>query len=273
MMRVEQTQIIRPLRRTGRMGGITLIELLLVLAMSTVLAAALTFALGSAIKLQEANEAQQANYSRTHAMEQELERTLEGARLNLSASNPATGSTVTTSSAPTSYFQGLSDGGSSEEGSDRLTFTTTAPGVPVAAMDDTSDFETQQETRGPIGGLSEISIGMTPVGDAGENTGLFERIQRPSDSDPTQGGFESDLDPDIASIGFEFWDGTQWQTSWDTTQMTPPRLPEAVQVTYTIRNEAGSPEHQFVIPIFASDVTPNNPVSSGTSSSAGATTP
>ena len=68
------------------------------------------------------------------------------------------------------------------------------------------------------------------------------------------------LGPDIAGIGFQFWDGQQWQDTWDTTTMTPPRLPQAVQVTYRLKSEPNGPVHLFVAPVPASDVNALNPV-------------
>ena len=145
-----------------------------------------------------------------------------------------------------------------------MTFTTTSPAPPQRALDNsTDDFETQQTANGPVGGLAEISLGMTPIGNAGDKTGLFERVQRPSDGDPTQGGNESVLSADITSIGFQFWDGQQWLDTWDTTKMTPPRLPQSVQVTYKLKSEPNGITHLFVAPIPSSDVTPSNPVAAG----------
>ena len=162
----------------------------------------------------------------------------------------------------TTYFQGVDDGASSDLGCDRVTFTTTAPGIPMTSLNSVDDFETQQDSIGPVGGLAEVSFGINPVGDAGDKTGLFERIQRPSDSDPTQGGLESVLDPDIDSIGFQFWDGNEWIQSWDTTTGTR-RLPQAVQVSYTIKGATDTTPRMFVVPIAASDVTSQDPYTSG----------
>jgi len=64
------------------------------------------------------------------------------------------------------------------------------PNEPFPVTNTTDDFETQQTLYGPVGGVSEISLSTTAVGDAGSHTGLFERRQTPSDGDPTQGGTE-----------------------------------------------------------------------------------
>jgi Tfp pilus assembly protein PilE len=243
-----------PRKRGGsrRRGGIALVELLIALAMTAILAVAISYAFGAEMTVQRSYETRRANQDQTDMMEREITRLLYGARLGTSATDT------------TGFFQGVNDSGSTDAGCDRITMTTTAPGIPMASQVDTTDFSTQQETRGPVGGLAEVSLGTTAVGDAGSNTGLFERMQRPSDTDPTQGGMEWVLDSQVATMGFEFWDGLEWVDTWDTTTMTPARLPEAVQVTYTLKNESGNPQHLFVVPIEASDVTPTNPVTGGT---------
>jgi hypothetical protein len=245
----------------------TLVELLIVMAMTVVIAGALSVAFGAEVSLQRSQEAARAEADRSDLVERTITRLLAGARLSASATAPttaATGAAAASAAAtpPITYFQGLSDGGATELGSDRITFTTTAPTVPMKSIDSQDDFETQQTDNGPVGGLAEVSLGMVAVGDPGDKTGLFERVQRPSDGDPTQGGMESVLGPDIASIGFQFWDGQQWLDTWDTTTMTPVRLPEAVQVTYRLKSEPNGPVHLFVAPIPASDVTALDPVTS-----------
>ena len=239
--------------RASRRSGLTLIELLLVLVMTVLLVTALTFAFSAEINMQRLTNSRQTQTDHSNSMERQITQYLEGARL----------SAVTTDT--TSYFQGTNDGAGSDLGCDRITFTTTSPGIPMVSMKNTEDdFETQHAANGPVGGLTEISLGTSPVGDAGDQVGLFQRLQHPSDSDPTQGGFESVLDPDIASIGFQFWDGLEWVQTWDTTAGSR-RLPQAVQVSYTLKNTTSNTPNVFVVPILASDVTAQNPYTGGQS--------
>ena len=116
-----------------------------------------------------------------------------------------------------------------------------------------------------MGGPVEVSISTTAVGNpTGNNqSGLFERVQRPSDADATQGGTESLLTPDVDSIGFQFWDGAEWLTSWDTTSTTTGqlnRLPAAVEVTYVLKSDPTKTQKTFIVMIPESDVTALNPV-------------
>ena len=251
------------LRNRKRQAGLTLVELLLVMVMTVFLAGAISFAFSAQINMQRRHEAQRADMDRTDAMEREITRLLRGAMLSASTTDT------------TSYFQGVSDSGGSDLGCDRITFTTSAPGVPAAALNSQDDFETQQAARGPLGGLSEVSLGTTPIGNAGDKSGLFERLQRPSDADPTQGGMESVLSPQIDSIGFQFYDGTQFISTWDTTTGAR-RLPAAVQVSYKLKDDTDNTVRTFVVAIPASDVTSSNPysaTSTTTSATGGATMP
>lgn len=254
-----------------RQRGLTLIELLVVMVITAILASAIGHAFTAELTLQRVQESRRAQTDRSEALEREITRLLQGAKLSAGTATPVTPTTPAAATAAitaaagtaatetTTYFWGLAENGANDLGCDRLTFTTTAPAIPMAALGSTDDFETQQQARGPVGGLAEVSLSTTPVGDAGGRTGLFERIQRPSDSDPSQGGTETDLDFQVARIGFQFWDGLEWVTTWSMT--SPPRLPAAVRVSYTLAGAPSTDIHVFVVPIPASDVDSDQPVS------------
>lgn len=163
-----------------------------------------------------------------------------------------------------SYFIGSVGNGTdaqSVQGSgnaDTLTFTVSGMRIPGSTMDDQDDFETQNQDHGPQGGIGEIGISPTALGDSSGQSGLFYREQRPADGDPTQGGYESLMEPDVETIQFEFFDGLDWQTTWDTRTMTTARLPSAIRVTYHLTGE--SDDRVLVVQVPASDVTPANPV-------------
>ncbi|MBV9852675.1 MAG: prepilin-type N-terminal cleavage/methylation domain-containing protein [Armatimonadetes bacterium] len=258
-----------PLRGGSRrlQAGLTLIELLVVMVMTALLASALGYAFTATLTVQRLQDERRAGRDRTDATEREITRLLQGARLAdaPAPAAPGTGTPGTASGGTadvTTYFIGTNDRGAVTQGCSRLTFTTTAPGVPLASLSSTDPFEDQQRSQGPVGGLAEVSLGTDPVGDAGGRAGLFERLQRPGDGDPTQGGTESVLDPQVAAIGFQFWDGVEWLTTWDTAS-GPRRLPAAVEVTYTLRDDPDNTAHFFVVPLPASDVTAQNPAAPG----------
>ncbi|HWD37547.1 MAG TPA: prepilin-type N-terminal cleavage/methylation domain-containing protein [Fimbriimonas sp.] len=139
----------------------------------------------------------------------------------------------------------------------------TATGLPLAPayLASNDDFETQNQNFGPQGGPTEVEISQSPVGSSATGkTGLFLRTQVPADNDPTQGGSEQLITPNLSQIGFEFFDGAQWAQSWDSRLQTPApgRLPAAVRVTYRFTGDTY--DHVFVVRIPASDVTYQDPV-------------
>ncbi len=255
-------------------AGFTLIELLIVLAITALLASAIGYAFSAELTIQRVHEARRGELDRSDATEREITRLLQGAKLVAPPANPGAVSVPAapdTAGSPvpleqTTYFLAATASGASDLGCDRLTFTTTAPAVPLPVLTSTDDFEAQQQSRGPVGGLAEVSLGTDPVGDAGGRSGLFERLQRPADADPMQGGFESLLDPQIARIGFQFWDGQQWISDWQTSD--PPRLPGAVRVRYVLKAHPGE-TRTFVVAIPASDVDEANPLVSGSGAGGG----
>ncbi|HEV2473163.1 MAG TPA: prepilin-type N-terminal cleavage/methylation domain-containing protein [Chthonomonadales bacterium] len=231
--------------------GLTLLELLIALTLMTVLAMALNYAFISGLNMQRAYNQRQASQDQTQALEQHITRWLQGAKL--------TSDTTDT----TSYFLGTEQYGTQTDlGIDRLTFTTTAPGVPMSAQQSTDDFETQQQNNGPVGGVTEISWSTAPVGEAQGKTGLFERYQHPSDGDPSQGGLEHLLSSQVGRIGFEFYNGSAWVNTWDTVN-GQRRLPAAVMVNYTIAGDSSGAVHTLLVSIPASDVDATNPSTNG----------
>lgn len=146
----------------------------------------------------------------------------------------------------TTYFRGDSTTGDSSS-ADRVTFTMCGLRTNGnATTSDNQDFSDRNDKFGPVGGTTEVSLATVPVGEAGDRQGLFVRKQTPADADYTQGGYESLLDPDIASILFEFYDGTAWISTWDT--QVDQRLPSAVRVTYTLTSDPDI-ERSFVVKI------------------------
>jgi prepilin-type N-terminal cleavage/methylation domain-containing protein len=232
-----------------RRSGFTLIELLLAMSLTAMLMTAVVYAYIAGLDMQRTHARRREAGNREEATERTITALLRGAKLAEDVGDRTT------------FFQGIVEG-SGELGCDRLTFTTVAPGVPMAARSSADDFETQQAARGPVGGVAEVSLSTAPIGDAAGKAGLFERMQRPSDGDPAQGGTESDIDSEIDQIGFQFWDGIQWVDTWDTTT-GERRLPAAVKVTIVRNGQASTTGRAFIVPIPATDVDSRNPASSG----------
>ena len=238
-----------PKRR--RVAALTLVELMVAAVIVTILTVAVTYAFVAGLDM-ERNQAHYAlEQDAAGRMERRVTQLLQGAKLSSDATDTAT------------FFVGEAQGGEDQLGSDRLTFTTIAPAVSLAAQASDDDFETQQKTLGPQGGMAEISLGVTAQGDAGNKTGLFERLQRPSDGDYTQGGMESVLEEQVKQIGFQFYNGTAWVGTWDTVNGGEKRLPSAVRVNYILRDDPKETPHAFTVPLPASDVDAQNPSTNG----------
>lgn len=245
-----------------RRRGITLIELLTALVIGAIVAFGLNLAFSTSIRYQTEVKPRREQALQEFAIENRIRRLLEHAYVDSSLDSEHT------------YFIGRNDpSGSSSldsgQASTELMFTVVGDRLPGNALAaDGSTFEDRNARIGPVGGVIERRIGMTPIGDAGNLTGAFLREQTPSDSDPQQGGFESLLDARITSLAFEFWDGTDWQPDWST-ETGERRLPAAIRITYTLEGEEDL-QRTFVVRMPASDITASNPLNSTTG---GTTTP
>ncbi len=127
-----------------------------------------------------------------------------------------------------------------------LVLTTSAVAPPAAYLaTPNQQFEALNVRFGAVSDCAEVALSMVPVGQAGMRQGLFLREQRPADGDPTQGGEESLLNPDLRDIRFEFYDGTTWTDSWDSRNAQKGKLPSAVRVIYLLNTE--TTPHTFLV--------------------------
>lgn len=161
-----------------------------------------------------------------------------------------------------SYFVAADSTGQTTS-ADGLVFTTLSKPISGGYLvSDSIDSEELHTQYGPQGGIAEVSLNVTPVGDpTNDESGLFIRIQNPSDGDPTQGGSEKLLIAGVTSITYELWDGIQWAVTWDTINGGTRRIPSAIRITLNF--EEGDPEYlTFKIP--GSDITAENPLTQAT---------
>lgn len=240
--------------------GVTLIELIVVMAIMITLMVALGYGFTGGLDLQRSTSRRREEYSAIEGVDRRMTRLLQSAFLSATATDSST------------FFIGqMDEGGQADDiGCDRITFTTSSPAIPTASLESADDFETQHKAQGPIGGVSEVSYGMRAIGSPkSAASGLFERIQTPSDGDNTQGGMESLLSSQVQKIGFLFWNGLEWVAEWDTSTAGRRRLPASVKVTYTLSMGGAGGEtiqHVFIVPLFSSDVTSDNPITTTTTS-------
>jgi type II secretory pathway pseudopilin PulG len=260
------------IRAASRRRGVTLVELLVAMGLMIFLmiAVARTYAMG--INYDSRFLADRDKIAKIQLFEDRMNSMIQHAELATSATQTDSffiGSVgnvegVTTNgsvqnSIPSATGGGGSGGGNSYGTADTLIFSASGLRISSSQLVSDDDFETQNTKYGPQGGITEYSIATSPVGQPPNGqTGAFIRMQRPADNDPSQGGNESLLEPDVTMLGFEFWDGAQYDPTWDTRTMTPGRLPAAVRVTYHLQGE--SSDRVFVVMLPNSDVTVLNPV-------------
>ncbi|HEY0866513.1 MAG TPA: type II secretion system protein GspJ [Fimbriimonas sp.] len=231
--------------------GFTLVELLVVIGITGIVTMAATRAYIEGITFDERVRSGRAEAAEIRLFEERITELLRGAYVTTLPDD--------TSSAFIGDM-GQGETGGSGGTANTLTFTTFGGRLSTrflsAPVDE--DFETLNDRFGPQGGLAEVSLSLTPVGQPSvDEDGLYLRIQRPADGDPTQGGYEELLAPGITDVTFEFFNGLAWQENWDTRTMTTRRLPSAVRMIYEREDE---PTRVVVVRLPHSDATPNNPV-------------
>lgn len=237
--------------RTKR--GVSLLELLVVAVMSGIVMLAVARAFSAGVEFQTQVVPERESQLDRQRFEDGIARLIRSAYISEDEIDATT------------YFVALnSSGGTGLSGAasaDTIIFTVLGMPPVSSFLNSTEDFETRNLVYGPQGGAAEVQLGTTPVGDAGDRTGLFLREQRPSDGEPLQGGYEQVFEERVNSMFFEFWNGETWTGEWDTITQGERRLPAAVRVTYDFVGEEYS--RTFVVRIPLSDVTQENPLGFG----------
>ena len=228
----------------NRRRGYTVVEMVVVLAMTAVILAAAFGALANSYGYDERARASRESGANVRRTEDRLRDWLRRAAL----------SSVNTDTA--SYMIGGQAGTESD-----LTFTAAGERLASSYTASNLDFETANERFGPEGGMAEVSLSLTGIGDGASRTGLFLRVQRPADGDPSQGGMQELLDPDVETLSWEFYDGQAWQSQWNTQALGDPRLPSAIRLTYRRRGEDS--DRILTVAVPSSDATATNPVLTG----------
>lgn len=239
-----------------RRRGVTLIELLVAISVLVFIVFGAARAFSAVVSYHNQTAPARERRLAAETFERELAAWLSRAYL---------GTSPTAGVAAERYFVAFDSGtgaGLTAGFPDTLAFTVLGRAVDGAYQDSVAeDFAARNERYGPQGGVVEVGLSMTAVGESATGDGLFRREQRPPDSEPFQGGRERRWRDDITAIGFEFWNGTTWVTEWDTTSDSEPRLPGAVRVTYTMSDETEPRTH--VVRVVLSDVTAENPAGTG----------
>lgn len=225
--------------------GFTLIEMIIALSMSLLIIGTIGSAFQAALQYQRTTPERLNAYQDSFGARKTLESLIQGAFIS-----DDEGDTL-------SYFVAADPTGESTSTNGIVFTTLSRPLEGGYVLSDSIDFEELHEQFGPQGGLSEVSLDLSPVGTTSSGTGLFLRIQTPADGDPTQGGTERLLIPDVTAISYEFWDGIQWLTAWDSINGELRRLPPAIRIT--LEFEEGDPQY-ITLRVPGSDVTADNPI-------------
>lgn len=223
--------------------GLTLVELLVALAISSILVGALVLAHSAGVKFQEATFGSVSRFTQIQRFEDGLRQYFRHAFLSADATDQQ------------SYFVTSASGGNLAN-TDTVTFTTLGRPIPGAAVASQDELPDRVAKYGPQGGPVEVSFSTAVIGDGTEG-GLLLRTQHPSDGDFTQGGRQRTFAAEVTPVVWEFWDGTAWQTQWDTLAQAR-RLPAAVRLTYRWADEES--DRTVVCQLQNSDVTRENPV-------------
>lgn len=191
-------------RRSHR-GGFTLLELILAMAITVVVAAALAAALYIAYKAR-ANAMTAVDTPRATEMAGDI------ISRELSVSQPPTGQLA----------------GPFEGATDTVDFFISGP-----------------EPKDPIqGDIRHIEYAVEADPQAGTNdTVLVRRVWTNLLAQVTPDPVEEVLAHDVTDWQLSYYDGTQWQDTWDSTQHTPNSLPLAVEVTLELKplTDGGAP--------------------------------
>jgi prepilin-type N-terminal cleavage/methylation domain-containing protein len=236
--------------------GFTLLELLVALAMMGLITAGATSAFLAGVRVEQRLRDGMRREERIASFERELESMVGQAYLSTDTTNAASFFIGNSAEGQTT---GIQQGqGTQGQNADELTFTAVGIRPPSYAVESTDDFETSNQRYGPQGGIGEYCLSLQGYDAPSDLQGLFLREEHPADGDPTQGGVQRVMNPDVAELQLEFFDGEAWQPQWDTRTQSTARLPAAVRIHYRLRDE--NDFRVLTVRVQHSDVTPTNPV-------------
>jgi prepilin-type N-terminal cleavage/methylation domain-containing protein len=239
--------------------GYTILEFLVAAAIMALIAATTARAVSASLNFETKLSSSRETAARVDSFETRMRTIISLAHLS---SDAAATNSFFIASAGQPASGGSAQTGTSDGDADSLTFTWIGDRLSGTIVNSDDDFETLNTQLGAQGGVAESTLSTSPFGDSAGKTGLFIRTQRPADGDPTQGGTERLLTADIESTKYEFFDGNDWVTTWDTRTQATKRLPAAVRITYKFTDEQST--RVMVVRIPESDVTTDNPIAAGT---------
>ncbi len=212
------------LRCVTRIGGFTLLELIISIAIVAIVSVSLFASLNVAIKARQGSEEiLQATRDASVALDflqSDLEAALPPGKNDLSATDNATPQTV-----------GIFDGSStvSDNGfrNDHLIFSATVNGP----AHDAGDADVK---------LVELMIKQPDNPSLGREPYLLRRVTSALVNSPPPQADEEIISRRIQGFSLRYWDGGQWQDSWDSSEQNNIN-PAAVEVTLDLQPPPGRP--------------------------------
>jgi prepilin-type N-terminal cleavage/methylation domain-containing protein len=212
------------LKRTAKEEeGFTLIEFLVAMVMLAIIMPALTLSFGSAMKASERIDQRSANSSEARAVLSVITKDLENAYLPITqqtATQSLTGDSDTAAQTGTTPAIGWFTGADSASGSapaDSLSFTTLSGRADLSTL---SQDLTPADTDQPMSAFQQVTYSLQP-GIDGSSGVLVRSWASPPGQDSTATTNDDQLSDRVIALNFEYFDGTEWSDSWDTTQADP----------------------------------------------------
>ncbi len=144
-----------------------------------------------------------------------------------------------------SWFIGT-DETDDDQSIDTLRLVTRSHRVPLRALESEDSWESQTRHAD----WSAVTYGMAPATDE-QPAGLFRRELLPPGTDPLEEVGETEiLSAEVSGVNFRYFDGTEWQDSWDTQNQNAGTLPKAVEVTLTLGSEQEGEEPRTLLAAF-----------------------
>ena len=248
---------LRPPRpRRGRARGFTLLELVIAMGMIAILALSLYASMRVAFRAKSSADAAVADV-RT------IEVAMEFVRADLLNVLPARDPDATTFTLAAAFLGTNRQGGGGE--ADHVEFYTTAEtGSRPADVRDGVQVE---------GDIKRVELTVETPASGNGRPALVRRITRNLLTQMVPEPEVEVLCRGVASFGVRYFDGTDWQDEWDSTQRQH-MLPRAVEVTLVLEPTDGRPiaqarHHVRVFPLACATLTPETT----TDSTEGGTTP
>jgi type II secretion system protein J len=227
----------------GRRGGFTLMEFLVAMAMFAIIMPALTIAFRTSLNAGERIDRRSVGTSEARAVMAIVTEDLKNAYM------------------PSTTGAGWLIGTDSSSGSapaDSLSLTTMSGRASIMTL---SQGLTPADTDQPMSVFQQVNYSLVP-GLQSNSSILVRAFASPPGTDSTATTDETQLSDRVTGLNFEYFDGTTWNDTWDTTQpqtttgtdanaaqTTTPPLPLAIRVTIGFATPDGQQTYTTTVPL------------------------